>query len=156
MNSFNIKHRPILDTARAAEQYSNKDGVPVKYVCTSALDDGTLAADIFFRESPHPDFGNRYFGLYLDRRPGDPRIMITGADRIEDLEFAMIEDTDSGLIYSQHRHDFVTVGGDDYDAEASFIDGGRSYIRCGGLPLPTVRTFKIVDGEFVLIEGNDD
>jgi hypothetical protein len=31
-----IKHEPLFDTAKVEKLYSEKDGVPVKYVCTSA------------------------------------------------------------------------------------------------------------------------
>lgn len=153
MNNFNIKHAPILDIEKAAAHYSAKDGVDVKYICTTSLNDGTLAADVFYRESPHPDFGNRYFGLYLNPHANDTRIMITNADGVEGLEFAMIEDIDGGLVYSQHRHDFKVVGGNIQDPSSSFIDGGRAYVRCGGNPIPRVHMFKVVDGEFVVTES---
>tara|TARA_R110000782_G_scaffold247109_1_gene333811 strand:+ start:31 stop:135 length:105 start_codon:yes stop_codon:yes gene_type:complete len=31
---MNIQHDPIFDTAKVEKIYSEKDGVPVKYVCT--------------------------------------------------------------------------------------------------------------------------
>ena len=49
-----IKHEPIFDTQKVCELFSKKDGVPITYVCTSALDDGAQAMDIFYRETPHP------------------------------------------------------------------------------------------------------
>lgn len=142
-----INNRPILDTERVCELYSKKDGVPVKYVCTSAANDGTVAMDIFYRETPHPDFGNRYFGLY--RNPtfsSDGMIMITNADPIEGLEFGMIKGT-AGWEYSQHRHDYRNVEG-----TGCSIDGGRAYFkRVGDLSVP-VKCMTIKDGEFVEIE----
>jgi hypothetical protein len=64
-----IHHRPILDAARVEKFYSEKDGVQVKYVCTSAPNQyATYAADIFYRDTPHPEFGNHYFGLYFSKQ----------------------------------------------------------------------------------------
>ena len=134
-----IVHNPIFDTLKMEDHYSKKDGVEVKYVCTSAPNEyGTYAADIFYRETPHPEFGNRYFGLYLHN---DNQIMITNADRLEDLEFGMIEGP-NGWEYSQHRHDYRQVG-------ECAVDGGRAYFkRAGNLDAP-VKYMKIVDGKFV-------
>lgn len=144
-----INNRPILDTKRVCELYSKKDGVPVTYVCTSAANHGTVAMDIFYRESPHPDFGNRYFGLYHNPSfSSDGMIMIANADPIEDLEFAMVEGT-NGWEYSQHRHDFHNVEG-----TGCALDGGRAYVkRVGDLSAP-VKYMKIVDGEFMEITND--
>ena len=141
---MDIKHSPILDTKRVCELYSEKDGVPVSYVCTSALGGGTQAMDIFHRETPHPDFGNKYFGLYKATGYGaaiEPAVMITNADKIEEAEFGMVEGP-AGWEYSQHRHDFRQVG-------RCAVDGGRAYFkRVGDLSAP-VKYMKIVDGKFV-------
>ena len=140
-----IHHRPILDTKRVCELYSAKDGVPVTYVCTSALGDEAQAMDIFYRETPHPEFGNRYFGLYYNmydtRVTQEPRLMITNADKIESVEFGMKEHNGEWH-YSQHRHDFYTVG------DVS-LDGGRAYFRCVGNVRTLTKWFEIKDGEFV-------
>lgn len=140
---MNIKHHPILDVQKAEKLYSEKDGVPVKYVCTSALDLGINSMDIFYRETPHPEFGNRYFGLYI-WYPVDeyePRLMITNADKVEDLEFEMVQ-VDGEWHYSQDRHDYNTVG------DVS-IDGGRAYLRMVGNLSHPVKTFKVKNGEFI-------
>ena len=143
---MNIKHHTLFDTASAEKLYSEKDGVIVKYVCTSALNEhAAYAADIFYRETPHPEFGNRYFGLYRNmydtRLTRYPQIMITNADMIETLEFGMIEGPE-GWEYSQHRHDYRSVG-------ECAVDGGRSYFkRVGDLSVST-KFMKIVDGEFL-------
>ncbi len=139
---MNINHTPILDTKRVCELYSKKDGVPVTYVCTSAIGDEAQAMDIFYRETPHPDFGNRYFGLYRNQHfAADGMVMITNADKIEDVEFGMLEGP-NGWEYSQHRHDYRMVG-------ECAIDGGRAYIRrAGDLSVP-VKVMAIVDGKFV-------
>lgn len=139
---MNIYHRPLFDTKRVCELYSHKDGVPVKYVCTSALDSEAQAMDIFYRETPHPEFGNRYFGLYRNPDPAsDGTVMITNADKIEDAEFGMVE-VDNQLHYSQHRHDYYSVG----DVA---VDGGRAYFRrVGDMSIPA-QFFKVKDGEFI-------
>jgi hypothetical protein len=138
-----IHHRPILDTARVEKLYSEKDGVPVKYVCTSAPNQyATYAADIFYRETPHPEHGNRYFGLYHNPNfSSDGTIMITNADMIEDLEFGMKEHNGEWH-YSQHRHDFYTIG------DVS-LDGGRAYFRCVGNVNKPTKFLRVKDGEFV-------
>ena len=142
---MNIQHNPIFDTEAVIKHYEAKDGVPIKYICTSAINTGTLACDVFYRETPHPEFGNRYFGLYLNPYSSNAVIMITNADNIESLDFDMV-DVDGELHYSQHRHDYRTIG------DVS-IDGGRAYIkRAGNLTRP-VKSLKVVNGEFV---GNDN
>lgn len=139
---MNIAHRPIFDREKIIEHYSGKDGVPIKYVCTSALGDEARAMDIFYCETPHPEFGNRYFGLYQTTTWGGlAQIMITNADAIEDVEFGMKEH-DGKWHYSQHRHDFYTVG------DVS-LDGGRAYFRCVGNVSSPTKFLQVKDGEFV-------
>jgi hypothetical protein len=146
---MNIQHSPLFDTARVEKLYSEKDGVTVKYVCTSAPNEhATYAADIFYRETPHPEFGNRYFGLYRNLHfASDGTVMIANADPIEGLEFGMIEGP-GGWEYSQHRHDYRLVGD-------CAVDGGRSYFkRAGDLSVPT-KFMKVVDGVFVEVVLTD-
>lgn len=138
-----VIHKPIFDTLKIEDHYSKKDGVPVKYVCTSAPGNEAQAMDIFYRETPHPEFGNHYFGLYYDTIRD--HMMITNADMIEDLEFACIEDSKGDLHYSAHRHDYKVLDND------NMIDGGRSYIRWGG---EAPKVYQVIDGEFV--EKKDD
>ena len=142
---MNIQHSPLFDTAKVEKLYSEKDGVDVKYVCTSALGSQDFATDVFYRPTPHPEFGNHYFGVYTNHLHQDKTtIMITNADQIESLEFGMIEDDDK-YYYSQHRHDYKVVGD-------KMIDGGRAYIRSGA---HDVDVFKIQDGEFVRYESSE-
>jgi hypothetical protein len=140
---MNIHHRPILDTNKVCEHYTEKDGVPVTYVCTSALDSEAQAMDIFYRETPHPEFGNRYFGLCLfsDNLVKQKQMLITNADKIEDVEFGMKEHNGEWH-YSQHRHDFYTVG------DVS-LDGGRAYFRCVGNVKSPTKWLEIRNGMFV-------
>ena len=135
-----ILHEPLFETDKICAHYSEKDGVDVKYVCTSALGGQEFATDIFYRETPHPTFGNRYFALYRNMFAAGSQIMITNADVIEDLEFGMVEDKEGNLHYSAHRHDYkVTDAG-------NIIDGGRAYVRGGG---GMIHMYKVKDGEFV-------
>jgi hypothetical protein len=138
-----ISHVSLFDVEKVAARYERKDGVPIKYVCTSALGSQDFAVDVFYRSTPHPEFGNRYFGLYRNMYAAGAQIMITNADVIEDLEFGMIEDDNGDLHYSAHRHDYKVIGD-------NMIDGGRAYVRSSG----PVTYFKIKDGEFV--EQNND
>ena len=135
---MNIQHSPLFDTAKVEQLYTEKDGVPVKYVCTSATNGGTLSTDVFYRATPHPEFGNRYFALYRNPYADNAQVMICNADSIESYTFGMIED-DGKYYYSQHRHDYKVVGD-------KMIDGGRAYIRSGA---HDVDVFNIQDGEFV-------
>lgn len=137
-----IIHESIFKTDAMAEHYSKKDGVPVKYVCTSALAGEAMAMDVFYRETPHPEFGNRYFGMFIDQQG---RLMITNADSIEETQFAMIKDGNGDLHYSAHRHDYKEVDG-------KMIDGGRAYVRTDTVTYP----FVVRDGEFVEMEYETD
>ena len=138
---MNIQHYPLFDIAKVEAHYTEKDGVEVKYVCTTAVQQhAEFAADVFYRATPHPQFGNRYFALYHNLYADDAQIMITNADQVENFEFGMIE-VDGKYYYSQHRHDYKAIGD-------KMIDGGRSYIRSGG----RVDVFKIQDGKFVEFE----
>ena len=135
-----IAHHPYFDTMIIGKHYSQKDEVPVTYVCTSAPNEhADYAADIFYRETPHPEYGNRYFGLYMNM---ENQIMITNCDVIEDLRFSMIEGP-SGWEYSQHRHDYRNVG-------SVAIDGGRSYVRLVGYGNAQikVKVMKVKNGVF--------
>ena len=133
-----IKHEPQFDTEKVCKHYSEKDGVPVKYVCTSALGDEAQAMDIFYRDTPHPEFGNRYMGLY--HHPMTSNLMITNADRIETQEFGLVEDGDDNLQYSAHRHDYKMF------ENGNMIDGGRAYIKSSGCP---VYMYAVRDGKMV-------
>lgn len=147
-----INHWPKLNVEKVEKLYSEKDGVPVKYVCTSAKDSSSQAMDIFYRETPHPEFGNKYFGLFYryDIYTINKYLMITNADAIEGVEFHMALGSE-GWDYSQHRHDFREVTG-----TGLYLDGGRAYGRMvGDLTVPT-KTFVIRDGEFVEKDIEDE
>lgn len=138
-----LNHRPVTNTAYVIQHYTKKDNADIKYVCTTELHVDNLLVDIFYRETPHPKFGNKYFGIYFIGED----LMIRNADKIEDLEFGMIE-YEGTFYYSNARHDFINVG-------PYFIDGGRAYVRAGGEPLPAITYFKVLNGEFIQTEENN-
>lgn len=138
-----IKHAPMLDTDKIAEHYSKKDGVPIKYVCTTDLRASDVPVDVFFRSTPHPEFNNRYFGLYYDNIRES--VYICDADIVEDFEFGMITDKDGDKWYSQSHHDCLFIDG-------NMIDGGRQYIRSTG----PVEVYKVKDGEMINDTSRDD
>jgi len=135
-----IAHQPLFNTDKIVAHYTEQDGVPIKYVCTSALGNHTFSTDVFYRETPHPEFGNHYFAIYRNMHAAGAQIMITNADNIEELEFGMVEGDDGNLYYSEHRHDYKAFD------NGNMIDGGRAYIRSN---TPYCRVFKVVDGIFV-------
>ena len=135
---MNIKHTPLFNVNKVIDHYTKEDGVPIKYVCTSALGNESAAMDIFYRSTPHPEFGNRYFALY--RNPMNNKLFITGADKIEEQSFFMIRDNSGDMHYSAHRHDYKVVDG-------KMIDGGRAYLRTN---TSDIHHYQIKDGEFVL------
>ena len=127
-----IKHYPLTDKSKVEELYSLRDGVPVNYVCTTEFRD--IVSDIFYRSTPHPEFGNKYFCLFFR---GDD-MYVANADDIEKLTFGMVENDDGQLEYSQSRHDYKSF------KNGNMIDGGRDYIRSSHTG---VNIFVIRDGE---------
>ena len=136
---MDIKHPSQFNKEKVESLYSEKDGVPVKYVCTTDLKASDVPVDVYYRSTPHPEFGNRYFGLYYDSIRD--HMMITNADIVEDFEFGMIKDSDNNWYYSSSHHDCIFI-------EDKMIDGGRVYIRSTGLD----GVFKIRDGKFVEVK----
>ena len=117
---MNINHSSIFDIGIVTEQYSQKDGVPVNYVCTTDLRASDVPVDVYYRSTPHPEFGNHYFGLYYDNVRDC--VMICNADIVEELEFGMVNDG-SVWHYSQSHHDYKSF------PNGALIDGGRQYVR---------------------------
>ena len=139
--NINIQHDPIFDVGIITEHYTVKDGVPVTYVCTTDLNASDVPVDVYYRKTPHPEFGNHYFGLYYDHVRD--HLMITNADIVESLEFGMIE-VDGKYYYSQSHHDYKVV-------EGKMIDGGRTYIRSSGGAI----SMHIKNGKFYIKELED-
>lgn len=135
-----IKHYPISKIDKVIQHYSEKDGVPIKYVCTTDLSETDTPVDIFYRESAHPEFGNHYFGLYF--RSLDQNTMICNADKVEQLNFGMVYNDDGDLEYSQSRHDYKSF------KNGNMIDGGRDYIRSSGkFKIYSVRNGELVEND---------
>ena len=45
-----IHHEPKFDIEKVIEHYSQKDGVPIRYVATTELEVDNLVGDVFYRE----------------------------------------------------------------------------------------------------------
>ena len=78
----NIKHFPIFDTEVVLEHHKSEGA---KYVCTTELKAYDIPMDVFYRPTPHPVYGNRYFGLYRDHISNS--VFICNADTVESPEF---------------------------------------------------------------------
>ena len=130
---MNIVHYPITNIKKVEELYSEKDGVPVKHVCTTEFGDSIV--DVFYRDTPHPKFGNRYFAvLFRDNVP-----YIANADEVEKLTFGLVQNDDGDMEYSRSRHDYKQF------KNGNMIDGGRDYIRSSG----RVFVYVVRDGKMV-------
>ena len=139
-----IKHFPVTNTDKIIEYYSKKDGVPINYVCTTDFRRSDSPVDIFYRETDHPEFGNRYFGIAPDYETGG--ITIFDADKIEDFSFGVVEDDSGDLQYSQYHHDYKSFD------NGNMIDGGRSYNRYSG----KLHTYVIRNGHMIATENSDE
>jgi len=141
-----IIHKPRFKTDAVIEHYSQKDGVPIQYVCSSECSRDNEVEDIFYRETPHPEFGNRYFGLvisFLGDDMFDGQIYIRNADAIEDKVFGCVQNDEGDLEYSECRWDYKKF------QNGNMIDGGRAYIKSTG----KVKVYFVKDG--VLQEVNE-
>lgn len=134
-----IKHEPMFDPKKVEKMYSEKDGVPVKYVMTSELPERNQVMDIFYRETPHPEFGNRYFGIFS---ANGGSTFITNADTIEGCIIVTVKDDNGKCQYSAYSHDYKSFN------NGNMIDGGRAYTRCSRQTIG----FKVNDGELVKVE----
>ena len=143
---IDILHLPEFNIDEVEKHYSEKDGVEVKYVLSSALKNETVPVDIYYRETPHPEFGNRYFGIYTN--PMDGHIYICNADSIETYDVSMAQNKEGQWCYSQHRHHMQPVVYLNKDGEevVGGIDGGRAYTKVLG-DIST-STFRVKDGAF--------
>ena len=134
---MSIKHYPNFNTDEILKLYEEKDGVSIKYVCTTDLRASDVPVDIFYRETAHPQFGNHYFGLYYDNYRD--HMMITNADMVEGFQFGCVENDNGELEYSVSHHDYKQF------ENGNMIDGGRLYIRSSG----NCEVYNVIDGEFV-------
>ena len=137
---MNIVHYPITNISQVEKLYSEKDGVSVKHVCTTEFADGIIA-DVFYRDTPHPKFGNRYFALFfrINTNRQYDQLVIANADQVENLTFGMVENDEGNLEYSRSRHDYKQF------KNGNMIDGGRDYIRSSG----KVFVYVVRDGKMI-------
>lgn len=138
-----IKHFPVTNTDKVIEYYSEKDGIPIKYLCTTDFNVSDRPVDIFYRETPHPQFGNKYFGIGPDYETGG--LVIFNADKVEKFTFGMVEDDEGNMQYSRSHHDYKSFN------NGNMIDGGRSYIRSSLNP----KIYTIRNGQMVLRNTNE-
>lgn len=129
-----IKHYPITNTKKVEELYSEKDGIQVSHVCTTEFGNGHIC-DVFYRGTPHPEFGNRYFAIFFK---GDEPY-IANADQVENLTFGTVENDEGDFEYSRSRHDYKSF------KNGNMIDGGRDYIRSSG----QVKVFVVRNGTMI-------
>jgi hypothetical protein len=135
-----IKHFPVTNTNIVEAHYSKKDNVPVTYVCTTDFKMSDRPVDIFYRETPHPEFNNRYFGIAVNYEDGS--YIIFNADAVEDFSFGMVQDDEGNLQYSKSRHDYKIFN------NGNMIDGGRDYIRSSlNSKIYVVRNGKMVQSD---------
>lgn len=125
----NIVHHPVFVGCRL----EHFDDGPLEYVCTSDF------VDYYYRETPHPKFGNHYLGISVDDYGMRDRVVLSRGDHIEDKTFGMIRDDNGAFHYSSYVHDYVEL------SNGKFIDGGRDYIRTN----TDVVIMQIKDGRFV-------
>lgn len=140
---MNIQHENLFDIEKITAHYTEKNGVPVQYVCTTDLRASDTPADVFYRATPHPEFGNRYFGLFYDHIRDC--MMIIDADVVESLEFGMVE-CDGKYYYSQSHHDYKVLD------NGKMIDGGRAYIRSS---VGCDAVMHVINGKFIAKDVED-
>lgn len=132
-----INHDPLIkNTDQVFEMFGIEEGA--KYVCTSALNDSSVAWDIYYTKEKNPEHGNHYFGVKINN---DDSYSITNTDTVEQLSFGMFEH--GGVFYySRYEYDYVGAGG-------KYIDSGRSeYLWTNAI----IKGFKVVNGEFVELD----
>ena len=135
-----MKHYPVSNIEKVIDHFTEKDGVEITYVCTTDLKNSDVPVDVFYRATPHPKFGNRYFGIFL--HPIEKSTMICNADMVEGLSFGMVKNDDGLLEYSQSHHDYKMF------KNGNMIDGGREYIRSSNL----CEVYVVRNGEMVVAE----
>ena len=142
-----IKHNPLTLIDKVCEMYSKKDQTSISYVCTTDLEQSDIPVDIFYRDTPHPRFGNKYFGLYI--RYSDDILMIVNADSVENLIFGLVENDNGELEYSESHHSFKSFD------NGNMIDGGRCYIRSSN----KVKRYIVREGKMIphqTLENNNE
>lgn len=105
-NTYNVKYVGVFCLKGNDKQWDN------------------MPVDIFYQPNPITELGHsHYMGFYF--RNGHSYVT-NGASAIENVVFDAAVAKDGEIIYSSHRHGYVTSA----DGTA-FIDGGRDYTRRG-------------------------
>ncbi len=130
-------------------EYDQKivDGVSEHYgmsfVCLTQLQYGNILWYIFYSENPDHSKGHSNYASF---RVVNRKLYVSnGLRSVEELNrcgvFGLKDNTTGEIVYSQDRHDFVTLG--DY-----FIDGGRDYTHTDAVNTDThsIVDLEIVDG----------
>ena len=115
-----------------------------KYLLDSALifDNGTYRNEpsaFFYTKDAHPN-GSNYFAISVDFFE---KVFITDGKCIEDQVINGFLDKDTNeIVYSAYRHDCCKS-----KDGSIMIDGGRDYIRCGGIAPEYLKKITVKDGE---------
>lgn len=137
-----LNHTSQFDTDKVIDFFSKKDDVPFIYVCTTTLNDGKYPADVFYRQTPHPKFGNKYLGVFM----ADQKTYVCNADCVEHYVFGMVKDENNVLNYSTYRYDYKSF------SNGNMIDGGRDYTRFAG----DITYVVVRDGNFFEYEEENE
>lgn len=117
---MDIKHDTVTNIDKIIETYKATEGVDIIYVCTTDLVVGNVPVDVFYRDTPHPDFKNHYFGVY----PEGTQVKVCNADMITNLHFGVVENDEGALEYSRSLAETKSF------ANGNQIGGGRIRIQC--------------------------
>tara|TARA_B110000305_G_scaffold114180_1_gene128443 strand:- start:546 stop:989 length:444 start_codon:yes stop_codon:yes gene_type:complete len=131
-----IQHTTVTQIDKIIETYKRTEGTDIVYVCTTDLITTDFPNDIFYRDTPHPEFGNQYIGIAVE---GD-NITVCNADQIVNLHFGIVENDEGLLEYSRSKSEVKEF------ANGNTISGGRASIQSNA----PVDIYKVVDGSLRL------
>lgn len=143
------KNSEALNFAIVEEQYK------AKYIgefTVKAVGGGwvNMPCSLFYTEKAHPE-GSNYFALVYKYDPFTEKsnwVITDGISAAENTWNGILNPKTGQILYSAYRHDYQTL--DSYMA-----DGGADYMRFSGDP-GNVVSFKIVDGEIVLLKDEEN
>ncbi len=127
MRSMNltIVHSPVGDVKALEKFYSEKDGVPCTYVLTTCNPQDKSRRmydmyDIFYRETPHPVFGNKYFGISSSG-------YICNGDFVAGMPVSLIE-ANKKYFYGQAARTLKAAGVDTSNTIRTVVQDGGLYV----------------------------
>jgi hypothetical protein len=130
-----IRNEPALFTPEQIQEIEKIKSA--KYVCTTEKDD--ICIEIFYGDTPHPDSGSRYFGLY--KGGWNRELYITDGSFVEDQLISAVIADNGDIVYSRYRHDYRSS-----PDGSVWIDGGRAYTRRGLYPKEKHCTLVVREG----------